>query len=664
MIELRLQKVLQRAVTVLACLMLAQAAAASDFEWMAAEKVRAAYFYEDAPFDHLDDLKAAGFNTALVKFRGVDNTTVTSIRERYLQLLRQQQGLPETEERRPSIDLDSIRAWAESAQAAGVRFFPVLDFAGLTEARVFESIIKPTVLKDGTARPKAPSPVDPVYWERTVKERLVDIAKLSAEVPIEGVLVDFELYAATATGLSTYSEETHYGDDAFYGFVNGQGLTQVEVPPDQRYDWLQAHGLLEAYRDFLTAEVRSITAKIREAVEEVNPHLKLGLLPYAFVSSPIGLRGGWFTKGVAAGWGTEDKPVLALSEYSFIVGYTEAIGAQRNSFDTDELPAVFLPGIHVGRFLPEFIGANCYYMTQETDGYWVFTTYSLYTPSHLLKDVYRIPGSTDEYWQAFQHVNTEIQRSLDEGPEYKTDLVLRPQVFDISARQNSPLPDLVPYMDADQPLSAPVGRPSQIRRSSQWFVYVTEGEELHLELQRIQIGSFRDSVTYLVEGLGGMIIAQGQLERGVNERQQVTVPVPPGIYSVRIEPGSGAVTLSTKNRYVVLEASQDNPVNVISRVRPLTFFVPEETVRFNVHLKASMRETVCLLLQDPQGNTVIDEVFDREAHLNVDAANRSGVWSLQLLRAPVGIFEDIEAIYLEGVPPYLSEGAERLLVPR
>ena len=159
-----------------------------------------------------------------------------------------------------------------------------------------------------------------------------------------------------------------------------------------------------------------------------------------------------------------------------------------------------------------------------------------------MKDVYRIPGSTDEYWQAFQHVNTEIQRSLDEGPEYKTDLVLRPQVFDISARQNSPLPDLVPYMDADQPLSAPVGRPSQIRRSSQWFVYVTEGEELHLELQRIQIGSFRDSVTYLVEGLGGMIIAQGQLERGVNERQQVTVPVPPGIYSVRIEPGSGAVT--------------------------------------------------------------------------------------------------------------------------
>ena len=48
----------------------------------------------------------------------------------------------------------------------------------------------------------------------------------------------------------------------------------------------------------------------------------------------------------------------------------------------------------------------------------------------------------------------------------------------------------------------------------------------------------------------------------------------------------------------------------------------------------------------------------------MDAANRSGVWSLQLLRAPVGIFEDIEAIYLEGVPPYLSEGAERLLVPR
>ncbi|MGI6083498.1 MAG: hypothetical protein ACOYEP_11570, partial [Limnochordia bacterium] len=116
--------------------------------------------------------------------------------------------------------------------------------------------------------------------------------------------------------------------------------------------------------------------------------------------------------------------------------------------------------------------------------------------------------------------------------------------------------------------------------------------------------------------------------------------------------------------HVVIEASRNSPMNVISRVRPLTFFVPEETVRFSVHLKASMRETVRLLLQDPQGSTVVDEVFDREVHLNVDAADRSGVWSLQLLRAPVGIFEDIETIYLEGVPPYLSEGAERLLVPR
>ncbi|MGI6083382.1 MAG: hypothetical protein ACOYEP_10970, partial [Limnochordia bacterium] len=300
------QKALRYAVVALTCcLMLAQVAAGSDYEWIASEKVRAAYFYEDAPFDHLDELKAAGFNAAFVKFRGVDNTTVTSIRERYLRLLRQQQGLPVPEERKPSIDLDRIRAWAEHAQAAGVRFFPVLDFAGLTEARVFESIIKPTILQDGTARPKAPSPVDPVYWERTVKERLLDIAELSTEVPIEGVLVDFELYAATASGLSTYSDETHYGDDAFYGFIDSQGLTQDEIPLNQRYEWLQSRGILGAYRDFLTASVRDITAGIRDAVEEVNSGLKLGLLPYAFVSAPAGLQGGWFTKAVADGWGTE-----------------------------------------------------------------------------------------------------------------------------------------------------------------------------------------------------------------------------------------------------------------------------------------------------------------------------------------------------------------------
>ena len=136
--------------------MLAQVAAGSDYEWIASEKVRAAYFYEDAPFDHLDELKAAGFNAAFVKFRGVDNTTVTSIRERYLRLLRQQQGLPVPEERKPSIDLDRIRAWAEHAQAAGY-VFPRSTSPGC-EARVFENIV-PTILQDGTARPKAPSPL-------------------------------------------------------------------------------------------------------------------------------------------------------------------------------------------------------------------------------------------------------------------------------------------------------------------------------------------------------------------------------------------------------------------------------------------------------------------------------------------------------------------------
>jgi hypothetical protein len=195
------------------------------------------------------------------------------------------------------------------------------------------------------------------------------------------------------------------------------------------------------------------------------------------------------------------------------------------------------------------------------------------------------------------------------------------------------------------------------------LTYVAEGEKLHLELQRIQIGAFRDAVTYLVEGPSGIVMAQGELTRGDNETQQISIAVPAGVYSVRIEAGSGAVSLASSNRHVVTEASQKSPMNIIGRVRPLTFHVPEQTTSFNLHLKASARETVRLVMHDPQGDTVIDDVFDREVTVNFDASGRAGIWNLQLLRAPVGIFEDVEQIYLEGVPPYFSEAAERLLVP-
>lgn len=644
--------------------MLAQVATAEDFAWLESEKLRAAYFYEDAAFEHLDQLRAAGFNAAFVKFRGIDNAATSSIRERLEELMRQQQGLPPLRPHKPSIDLDRIRAWAKHAEAAGLRFFPVIDFAGVTEARVFGGIIKPTVLRDGSARPKAPSPIDPTYWEQAVKERLLGVAELARETPIEGVLVDFELYAATPSGLSTYNDETHYGDDAFSGFLESQGLSQVELPATQRYAWLDDRSLLTSYRGYLATRVRTMATEIREAVETVNPRMKLGLLPYAFVSSPTGLQGGWFTQAVAAGWGTAARPVLALSEYSFNLGYTEAIAAQKASFERDELHAVFVPGIKLGMFLPEYIGANCYHMALETDGYWIFTSYSLATAPHLLKDVYRIPGSSDAYWQAFEHVNAEIHRSLQREPSYKTDLVLRPQAFAIDARENGGIPHLVPYDHTDKPLQAAVaGKPSQLRRASQWFIYVAEGEKLHLELQRIQIGAFRDAVTYLVEGPSGIVMARGELTRGDNETQQISIAVPAGVYSVRIEAGSGAVSLASSNRHVVTEASQKSPMNIIGRVRPLTFYVPEQTTSFNLHLKASARETVRLVMHDPQGDTVIDDVFDREVTVNFDASGRAGIWNLQLLRAPVGIFEDVEQIYLEGVPPYLSEAAERLLVP-
>ena len=601
-----------------------------DYEWIQFEGFKGAYFYDHLAFSHLDQLRDAGFNAALVKFK--------------------------------RFNVEHVRLWAERAAEAKIRFFPVIDFAAAAELDEFKDIAIPTVLRDGTVVPGAPSPIHEEYWRRAVMDRVVALAHLANDVPIEGVLVDFELYVAESQGVFTYTDDADYSDFAVADFLKARNTPDLNIGQQETASWLGEHDLLEEYRLYLRERVQQIATEIKEAAADINPEMKFGLLPYIITDQGGELRATWFLEAVASGWGTPSRPVMVLSEHFYRRGYTADVPRHLAYLEQSGVDALFIPGIVLSAFHPSALASNSYRLAAASDGYWIFTTYSLAAPRESLTGAYRISYPAEDYWQVLSHLNAEITRRFEIGPSYVTDLDLTEHAPPIQIPPDYRPPSLAALPDdMVQGSAPPTGQVTRLRGSSKLYILVRPGEALQLHLQQIAVGKSDDPAGYAILGPDGELVLSGEL--GPGEAKQIVQPTPPGIYTLWIEAGRTAVAPEILNEHFVMEASQHQPLHIISRVRPLWFYVPEGTGTFALHLKASSRETARLVVVDPNNATVVDRVITDDQFIALDGTGRSGVWQLQLLRAPVGIFEDVEQIYLVGVPPYLSDGKSRVLRP-
>jgi len=110
----------------------------------------------------------------------------------------------------------------------------------------------------------------------------------------------------------------------------------------------------------------------------------------------------------------KEKPVLICSEAEYKEGVTPTLPARLARLKAAGLSFRYLPGLMIGRHSPRQLGLQAKRCLAAADGYWLFTTYSLWQEEpQKLWGPYLIKAPRDQYWQALARAN---RGELSAGP--------------------------------------------------------------------------------------------------------------------------------------------------------------------------------------------------------------------------------------------------------
>ena len=273
-------------------------------------------------------------------------------------------------------DLVRVRRVAERAAKHGILYMPwlrgTLHAYDKTEARhrmVWQNGVSQTMYSPNADR----------LWEWLGK-LVVAHAEISVDVPsLTGVFLDYENYhekgdrQGSAYGLS-------YDEKILSEFAAARNLDLPALPPAERYPWLAAHNLHDAFARFQVAQWRERCRRLRQQVDAVNDRFQFCIYPTPRESRFIREAAGpeWSTTTaplIVADWTTYGRPQgLVLSHRQGLDanrGRLEGNLAARADFGFSHLYISGIDPILKGAD-PEFCGRNAVMISEISDGYWVF----------------------------------------------------------------------------------------------------------------------------------------------------------------------------------------------------------------------------------------------------------------------------------------------------
>ena len=618
--------------TLIACSHAAVHARDSAQELFVKGKVKGAYFYTSCGPEHFKLLADNGFNCGMVKL-----------------------GLSLTNPERDSGRLSSIGRFGRAARENGAYFFPCINYAGHPETALVRKLGCAFVSTEGAALGKTPCPLCRGYWERVIGARLAALAKKADELGVDGLLFDPEMYGADLGG---YSSTPCLCDDCFRTFVQAQKRETPRLEPEGRFAWLKENKLLDAYRSAAEERLAAIMSSVREQIRMHKSGVPIGFLNYADT---------WYYNGLIRGLGTPEMPVSVWIESpTYATGYTPAVKARVESFAKRQMHAQLIGGMWLQKFMPQDLPAQCYFMSRNAGGYWLFTTYSLSQPPEKLKGDYTVPAPQSEYWAALKQANQEIDRLVADRT-YKTSLVLRdlPSMPTRLAVKEAPRQKLVRLLP-DAKMSPIAARPTLLRGRHTIFTNADAGDLLQIELFGHRLGRYRDGAALLVFGPDGKQIGSASAAFGKAATIQVRAEAK-GTYALVATASGNRFSVRVKNRAQSYWA--EKRLHVCGYAAPLYFFVPRNVEQFDVRIGTGAElETVKARLLDPAGNAVAAKEGGFPSGVKLSARVRpehaGKLWQLALTKAKgPGVFEDVSVSLSENLPPYFSESPERLLLP-
>lgn len=577
--------------------------------WIDAEKVRAAYHYANPPApEACARLKAAGINAMILK-----------------------------------ASVEKALPWCREAKRQGMHCFLAANF----DVDAEQAGLRQAVLDDGQVERYA-CPLEERFWREHLLPRLLERAAVADDptMQVDGLWIDFELYS-TRTGQRYYTRAC-YCDHCFGAFCHQQGIEPPQVAYAERKRWLEEHGYAENYQPYLASRVEGLATQVREQIHSRYPHLLLGFYPTPH---------NWSLLAVARGFSTEAVPILLWATDTYGGGGASRVPDDwRSHYIEQGVNARYIAGLLLRAYSARNLAAHIYQVSEKCDGYWLFTTHTLEAEEEK-GDYYLAAGTKQDYWQALRLANDELDRRMQQGPDYQTTLQLGPEPTLIPALTRPELRQRIARLVAPSQAGQMMELPEVRLRGANLVVFAARaGQQVELAVRYHQVGGNPCAITWQLLDVQRNLLAEG---KGAPQ-QDVTISAETptaGLYFLLVNAESAAWSLARANVPVGLYAGAS--LHFFGPAQRLYFHVPAGIAEFTLQpAGTSARETVRVEVYDPDGNHAATAQSD-EQHLQVEVrvptAGRAGqTWSLAVTKADVGILEDNLLTLPEPLPPVVS----------
>jgi hypothetical protein len=586
-------------------------------DWIEREKLRTAYFYARPPADEkVQQLVEVGMNAMILK----------AAPEKAMPYLR------------------------EAKKHDGMHCFMALNFSVNAE----EEGLRQAVLRRGQVERYA-CPLEERFWQDHLLQGMLERAELAndPQLQVDGLWIDFELYA-TRTGQRYYTNAC-YCDYCMSEFAEHRGIELPELALDERYPWLVEHDYAEEHQQLLQDRVEQHATAVREQVHAVNPDLLLGFYPTPH---------NWSLVGVARAFSTERLPIILWATDTYGGGGPDNVPDDwRQHYEDLGINARYCAGMLLRRYSAKNLAAYIYHTSAECDGYWLFTTYTLWNPVEKHSgDYYLAAGTPDEYWNAIERGNEELDRLAGDA-DYQSELEIgiEPIVYHHMAKPENRrrLEDLDPPPVTGETVEYPR---VWLRGPNQLLIATEAGRPVALEVEFEQVGGGEDRVKWEVADGEGNRVTKGQTEPGHDALITFT-PESDDIHRVLLSASSSKYALRTANAPVGLFAGAR--LHTMSGAERLYFRVPQDVEEFTIVGRGSSgRETIRVNVHNPEGEMVAtgqSTADELDTEVVAQAGEHAGeTWWVEIAKADVGILEDNYIVLQAPLPPALSLSEEHV----
>lgn len=315
---------------------------------------RAAYMYDYMPAAHVDELAQAGFNRLLVHW------IADSLN---------------------SAGAASFKDMADHAQARGIDIVPEWLLQQKTRLAA-----RPTTRRytwgHGVLEPTVACPLDSAYWRSALLDRADEW--LAADPRIRHLAVDLELLGA---GRHHYDGGPCSCSACIAEYAHGREDIMTRDPA-------QLTGLLPYEEARIAAIFRGLLAEFTAR----HPGVELGVLDLdldSFVHRALG-------RAIAR----RNVASMDYTESSYGTGAAALVPARKRLNRLGLRATPLVAGFWLKRWTPDQLEHAMRKVNAQGDGYFVFTTYSLWQSPTRLNGPYTLQGAPGEYWRALREANT------------------------------------------------------------------------------------------------------------------------------------------------------------------------------------------------------------------------------------------------------------------